>query len=265
MDWVEDFYSRTGHWWGGAEARITERDHHRVALLHQHCGDGPWRVLELGAGYGSTAVVTARAGHAVTAVDLSDRLDYGADLARDVAPGTLTVFRDDFYTVRLDGFFDVVCYWNGFGVGSDADQHRLLERIAVDWLRPGGVALVDVSNPFVWARWDGAEEHLLPDPDRGYHHELYERTAFDPLGCVASDTWWEASRPHEPITQYLRCYTPADLALLLTGSGLGLSAITVGARTLTGGPEPGLRELLHDHHEYLAVLRHTPGGAIGRP
>ncbi|RKR91308.1 methyltransferase family protein [Micromonospora pisi] len=257
MYWVEDFYSRTGQWWGRAEARLTDRDHHRVSLLHDHCGGAPKRVLELGAGYGATAVATAQAGHMVTAIEISDRIDFVDGLARDVSPGALGVIKDDFYTVRLDRPFDVVCYWNGFGVGSDADQRRLLERIATEWLRPGGAALIDVSNPFVWARWNGGEEHLMPAPERGYDHELHERTTFDPVSCVAVDTWWEASSPHQSISQFLRCYTPADLMLLLAGTGLQLTAITVGDRTFTPTPQPGLAELLHEHHEYLAVLRHN--------
>ncbi|AGZ42339.1 class I SAM-dependent methyltransferase [Actinoplanes friuliensis] len=255
MDWVDGFYSRTGRWWGAAEGRITERDHHRVDLLHEHAGTGPLRVLELGPGYGTTAVVTAQAGHDVTAVEISDRADRARGFVTEAAPGTLTVIKDDFFRVRLDGRFDVVTYFNGFGVGSDADQRRLLTRIATEWLRPGGVALIDVYNPFVWAGWHDNEEHRMPDPARGYEHELHERTTFDPVTCAAIDTWWDVTRPDEKITQVLRCYTPADLALLLGGTGLHLKAFTVGDRTLTPGPQPGLAELLAEHHEYLAVLR----------
>jgi SAM-dependent methyltransferase len=244
VDWVSGFYSRTGAWWGRAEAHITERDHRRVGLLHEHAGPGPRRVLELGSGYGTTAAATAMAGHAVTAVEISDRADFTAGVARDVTPGTLTIVRDDFYRVRLDGQFDVVSYWNGFGVGSDADQRRLLQTIATTWLRPGGVALIDVYNPFVWARWDGDEEHLTPDPANGYEHELFERTSFDPVTCTAVDTWWEAGKPDDAISQVLRCYTPADLGLLLSGTGLRLATIVDG-------------DLLHQSHEYLAVLRHA--------
>jgi SAM-dependent methyltransferase len=177
------------------------------------------------------------AGHAVTAVEISDRADFAAGIGGD-----------DFYRVRLDGQFDVVCYWNGFGVGSDAEQRRLLRRIATDWLRPGGVALIDVFNPFVWARWDGDEEHRTPDPDQGYEYELFDRTSFDPVRCTAIDTWWEAGRPDDEISQVLRCYTPADLALLLSGTGLRLATMAMG--------EDGRRKLLHEHHEYLAVLQH---------
>jgi SAM-dependent methyltransferase len=258
MEWVEGFYSRTGAWWGRAEAQIDEPDHRRVALLHEHAGAEPKRVLELGCGYGTTAAATARAGHAVTAVDISDRIDFAAEFVKDTGPGALTLVKDDFYTVRLDGRFDVVCYWDGFGVGSDADQRRLLVRLATDWLRPGGVALVDVFNPFVWAGWDGDEEHRPADPEQGYDHELFERTTFDPVTCTATDTWWEAANPDDKISQALRCYSPADLELLLGGTGLRLTAITVGDRTIPMERKPGWGPLLHENYAYLAVLQHAP-------
>ena len=238
MDWVKDFYSRTGTWWGPAEARVTDRDHGRVAQVHARVGDEPKRILELGSGYGTTAAALAGAGHTVTAVELSDRVRFG------VGHDRLTVVKEDFYTVRLDREFDVVCYWNGFGVGSDADQRRLLGRIAAEWLRPGGTALIDVFNPFVWAGWHGEEEHRLPDPAAGYAYELRERVTFDPVTCTATDTWWVADRPDEAISQVLRCYSPADLALLTEGTGLRLTGI--------------VPQTLRDESEYLAVLRHQP-------
>ncbi|TDD50694.1 class I SAM-dependent methyltransferase [Kribbella antibiotica] len=245
MDWAKNFYSETGRWWAKAEARIGDRDHHRVAQLHEYAGKQPHRVLELGPGYGTTAAVTANAGHTVTAVELSDRATVASAFAAEVTGGTMTVINDDFYAVQLEGPFDVVSYWNGFGIGSDADQRRLLTRIAAEWLRPGGVALIDVSNPFVWASWHGDEEHLMPNPEQGYEHELYETTTFDPITSTATDTWWRADLPEEKHSQHLRCYTPADLALLVAGTGLTLT-------TVVGDPAG----LLKDQHEYLAVLHH---------
>lgn len=245
MDWVEDFYSRTGAWWAGGEARITERDHRRVRLLRAHAGDGPLRVLELGAAYGTTAAVAAADGFLVTAVEISDRADHAPE-----TPG-LTMVRGDFYRFDAAARFDAVCYWNGFGVGDDADQRRLLRRIAADWLAPGGVALIDVFNPFVWARWDGDEEHKLPDPARGYEYELREQTRFDPVTCVASDTWWDVAAPERKITQRLRCYTPADLALLIEGTGLRLAGIVLGEERVEDRHRP---RLLTEEAEYLAVL-----------
>lgn len=218
----------------------------RVALVREHGGSS--RILELGCGYGTTAAAMAQAGHIVTAVEISDRVDFARRFE------TFTVLNEDFYSVRLPRHFDVVCYWNGFGIGSDSDQHRLLMKISAEWLRPGGVALIDISNPFVWAGWDGHEEHKPARP--GYEHELCERTSFDPVTCTAIDTWWEASNPDERISQFLRCYTPADLSLLLAGTGLTLTTITVGEQSFPPSPHPGLTDLLHEHYEYLAVLRH---------
>lgn len=253
MEWVREFYSRSGSWWGGAEARLTERDHRRVDLLRAH-GSPEGRILELGSGYGSTAVAAALAGYVVTAVEVSDRADFTAGLAQDLAADCLTVHKADFYEVHLDQRFDAVCYWNGFGVGSDADQRRLLRRIGSEWLRPGGTALIDVFNPFVWAGWDGNEEHRVPNAAAGYDHELRERVRFDPVTCTVVDTWWEPADPDHPISQTLRCYTPADLMLLLDGTGLFLTGIAVGDDVVPVSPHSGMSSLLREQYEYLAVV-----------
>ena len=256
MEWVRDFYSRTGTWWGPAEATVSERDLRRVGLVERFGGAGPHRILELGCGYGTTAAAAARAGHAVTGVEISDRAEFAGRFEAGPGEGTFTIVRGDFYDVSLDGRFDLVCYWNGFGVGSDADQRRLLARIADDWLAPGSVALVDIANPFVWARWDGDEETKDADPDAGYAYNLRERTAYDPVHGRGIDTWWEAETPDQTIRQSLRCYTPADLRLLLEGTGLAVDRIVVGADTVElDRPWHSHRGLLHDHHEYVAVLR----------
>lgn len=246
MDWVRDFYSTTGRWWGNVEAKISGRDLRRAALVREY-GESS-RILELGCGYGTTAAAMAQAGHIVTAVEISDR----ADFARRFE--TFAVMNEDFYAVQLPRHFDVVCYWNGFGIGSDSDQRRLLKKISAEWLRPGGVALIDISNPFVWGQWHGEEVHK--PAQSGYEYELYERTEFDPVTCTAIDTWWQASKPEEKISQYLRCYTPADLSLLLAETGLMLDAITVGEQSFAPSHNPTLASLLREHHEYLAVLRH---------
>ncbi|MCM6774253.1 class I SAM-dependent methyltransferase [Nocardia sp. CDC159] len=252
MEWVREFYSTTGVWWGKADARVGERDLRRVRLLREQ-GVAAGRVLELGSGYGTTAVAAARAGYAVTAVEISDRADFTEELARDLDSGALTVHKGDFYDIEFDRRFDAVCYWNGFGIGSDADQRRLLERIAA-WLEPGAVALVDVFNPFVWAGWDGDEEHLLPDPAAGYDRELRQRISFDPIACTATDTWWEPAAPERVFRQTLRCYTPADLTLLLDGTGLSLTGIVVGE----AASDVAAAALLRREFEYLAILHRTP-------
>jgi SAM-dependent methyltransferase len=259
MDWVEDFYSRTGRWWGEAESGVGDRDRDRVERLHRVCGPEPKRLLELGCGYGNTAAAFAEAGHRVVAVELTDRADHAAAHAGRLGPDRLRLVRGDFYEVVIAERFDAVAYWNGFGIGTDADQRRLLRRIASEWLEPGGTALIDVYNPIVWAGWHGDRDLLRADPDAGYHHELQQLITYDPVTATAVDTWWDTAEPERRISQRLRCYSPADLRLLLEGTGLALAGVLAGGEPVDlDADHAGDAAWLSEHHEYLAVLK-APG------
>lgn len=255
MDWAKAFYTKTGGWWVKADAAVSPRDLDRVSIVRTHAGGGPSRILELGAGYGTTMVALAEAGYQVTGIELSDRADAVGDIPC-AHPSNITMIKGDFFEAQPPGPFDLVCYWNGFGIGADADQRRLLARIAREWLAPSGAALVDIFNPFVWSRWDGDEDHLLPDPEQGYDHELRQSTRFDPMTSTAIDTWWDCQDPTRKITQYLRCYSPSDLTLLLEGTGLSLSTIRIAGQDIGRMAPADAAALLKDHHEYLAVLVH---------
>jgi SAM-dependent methyltransferase len=207
MEWVKEFYTRKSEWFGPSGIL----DHHRVraATVDRLGKPGLKRVLELGAGAGGSAAATADLGHNVVAIELSPlRAQYARDLAAQERAGTLTILEADFYTVDLAGSFDVVTYWNGFGIGTDADQRRLLHRIAHEWLAPDACILMDVFSPWRWSRVAGTEER---DAESG----LMQRNDFDPVGCRLLDQWWSMSNPTEQITQSLRCYTPHDFLLLL--------------------------------------------------
>lgn len=131
MDWINKFYSRTGKWWGPAEVReITDRDRQRAASIKKWCGSGKKTVLELGSGYGNTAAATAEAGHDVIAVEISDRADFSEQFTKQKYKGSLKVIKEDFYNLKLDEKVDIVTYWNGFGIGEDSDQQRLLRKTA---------------------------------------------------------------------------------------------------------------------------------------
>jgi SAM-dependent methyltransferase len=254
VEWVRDFYSVTGRWWGRAESPIGPVDRDRVASLHAICGETPKRILELGCGYGGTVAAMTEAGHYVTGVEISDRAEFSEQFVEQLGRASRIV-KDDFYTVQLDGRFDVVCYWNGFGIGSDNDQRVLLRKVAAEWLTEGGTALFDISNPFVWARWDGDQEHKPERPDDGYDYNLFELTNFDPIRNRFADTWWTTNNPGVKLTQSIRCYTPADLRLLLEGTGLTLDAVLVSGEIVDlDKPQFGLGSLLREAHEYLAVL-----------
>ncbi len=250
---MDDFYSKTGNWWGKAEAIITERDHARAALLKQICPDAQ-KVLELGAGYGNTAAAMADAGLNVTANELSDRIKF-AEKFEAKQQGSLSFKKGNFYTADVGSGYDAVVYWNGFGIGSDADQRKLLARISKEWLKPTGKALIDVGNPFVRASWAGDREHKDAKPEAGYEHTIDELTDYDPVQNRFTDTWWETGKETEKLTQALRNYTPVDLVLLLESTGLKLDAVYVAGQPLDlKSTHSGNADLLHKEQEYLAVL-----------
>jgi SAM-dependent methyltransferase len=219
MDWVEAFYTRQNEWSGCYMCPVEERDRERVAAMQRLVGSGKKRILELGAGGGQTAAAAADAGHSVTAVELAASLaEHARELARLPRAGTLTVIQGDFYHVEIETRFDVVCCWDGFGIGADEDQRRLLRRIA-GWLVPDGCALIDVNTPWYWARASGVEM-WFENAARCYD--------FDAEECRMLDRWWPLDDEQQAVTQSLRCYSPADLRLLLDGTGLSLAAVEPG-------------------------------------
>lgn len=253
MKWTKDFYSKTGKWWGPAEVGITDRDHKRTQIIKRIVSNVK-NVLELGSSYGNTAAVCASEGLRVTGVEISDRIDFSKKYKEEY-PENLTFLKEDFYQVDLKDKFDAVVYWNGFGIGTDADQRKLIKRIANEWLKPGGKALIDIANPYVWSRWTGDDEHKDPKPEIGYNYSVNQKIDFDPIHNRFIDTWWDSNHPEEKISQDLRCYSPVDLLLLLEGTDLVLEKIEI------NGKEVQLNNQLFNSnhplaqtHEYLAVL-----------
>jgi SAM-dependent methyltransferase len=247
MDWVKEFYTRARESWG--PTGIWEKHRARAATMERLCGEGAKRVLDLGAGAGGTAAAIADLGHTVVAVELSPAgAAYTRELAQQLRKGSLAVFEADFFTVELEGRFDVVCYWNGFGVGSDADQRRLLQRIATTWIAPRGSVLMDVFNPWPWARAAGQEE------TRDQLNAINRRD-FDPVGCRLIDEWWPIGDRTQAMAQFLRCYTPADLMLLLEDTGLALAALEVAGEPLdVEAGQHTMNSPLWDAWEYLVKL-----------
>ena len=255
MDWINEFYSTTGEWWGGAESATTESDENRAKIIKRICPTSKI-VLELGCGYGNTAAATASAGFDVVANELSDRIKFAKKFKNEKYIGSLKFVKGDFYTTELGKNYDVVAYWNGFGIGTDMDQRRLLKRICDDWLADNGRALIDIGNPFVRSSWAGEVEHKDASPERGYHHTIDEVIDYDPVHNRFIDTWWESKSPDKKFTQTIRNYTPADLVLLLEGTGLKIESIFVGDEKVNVNSDyVGFAGLLKDSQEYLVVLK----------
>jgi SAM-dependent methyltransferase len=171
----------------------------------------------LGSGTGATAAALAMAGHDVVAVELQVELAaHTQELAALVTGGgSLRAIPGDFYEAEPTGEFDVVAYFDGFGIGGDEDQRRLLRRIT-GWVAPDGCALVDVLVPWHWVRLAGNEEEF--PAGSGVHY----LDGFDAQRCRMTERMWRVGHEDDAVTQSLRCYSPADLGLLLEGTGLSI-------------------------------------------
>lgn len=258
-DWVNAFYTQAGVWWGPDPHDDPAEHARRAATIERLCGGGAHRVLDLGAGSGRTAAAIADAGHPVVAVELNPTdLGYARHLAEAERSGSLDIVEGDYYTVPLEGRFDVVCWWQGFGLGTDADQRRMLRRIAEEWLARGGCALVDVYLPTRPARHAGEEVRLGVLSGVPGSVDMIERCHFDPVYCRWIDEWAPAQDPDRALAQTLRCYTPADLMLLLEGTGLRLKrAELAGQQIDCATQQPVLSETLLEAWGYLVQLVHV--------
>jgi SAM-dependent methyltransferase len=219
MEWVREFYAKQYGWadWRRRWSRFDPNEWNaRVEAVDRLVGEGPKRILELGSGTGSTAAALASAGHDVVAIELLEELaEYTAELSLASTRGSLHAIAGDFYEVEPPGTFDVVAYFDGFGIGSDDDQRRLLRRIA-GWLVADGCVLLDVFVPAYWVRQAGNEEEFPLGSGVRY------LDGFDADGSRMTEQMWLAGHAEDAVTQSLRCYSPADFRLLLEGTGLGL-------------------------------------------
>jgi hypothetical protein len=63
---------------------------------------------------------------------------------------------------------------------------------------------------------------------------MIERCHYDPIQGRWIDEWQPTAAPENALAQTLRCYTPADLQLLLEGAGLRLKHIEVAGEPVDG-------------------------------
>ena len=222
MEWVEEFYRKQYGWadWRArwADFDPSEPDPH-VDAVGRLAGPGPKRILEFGPGAGRTAAAFASAGHDVVTIELQPMLaEHIAGLAERIQGGSLRSLKGDFYEVDPGGTFDVIAYFDGFGTGEDHDQRRLLRRIA-GWMSEDGCALIDVLTPWFFSKTAGDEEEFPEGSGIRY------REGFDASGSRMTEQMWRTGREDDVVTQSLRCYSPADLRLLLEGTDLDLVAV----------------------------------------
>jgi hypothetical protein len=136
---------------------------------------------------------------------------------------SLQVVEGDFLKVRIKEKFPTICMFETFGMGSDQDQKKLLKRISKNWLSDGGVLILDIYHPSGPIRAAGQKRILdrlenVPDSVA-----MTEYSYYDGIKNRWIDIW-------EPLNnkariQSIRCYSPADLFLLLEGTGLTLQKL----------------------------------------
>ncbi len=213
-----EFYARQAAWSGAYHGQVTGRHQARAAWVRGLVGAPPKRALELGAGGGQDAIALAEQGYDVVAVEQVPALVRHAHVLLQQHPQAAARVRfltADFYRVALpSAAFDVVYYWDGFGIGSDAAQRALLRRIR-DWLTPAGLALIEVYTPWHAAKSVGVRQRV------GRAVRTYD---FDAAACRWIDRW-QHTTSGVTVQQSLRCYSPADLRLLLEGTGLVLAQV----------------------------------------
>jgi hypothetical protein len=61
---------------------------------------------------------------------------------------------------------------------------------------------------------------------------MIERAYYDPIYGRWIDEWQPVAEPEKALAQSVRCYTPADLLLLLEGTGLALKQLEVNGQAL---------------------------------
>ena len=257
--WIRDFYSQAAIWWGDDPNEPGVHDA-RLAIVQRLAGLPPKRMLDLGAGAFATAGVMADAGYDVTGIELSTAR---CELARKVATaphkGKITLVEGNFLKADVGGDYDVICAWEVFGLGSDAEQRQMLKRMSSEWLAPGGLAIVEVYTPVTPMRNAGSEVHLEALEGVPGSVDMIERCHFDPVYSRWIDEWVPEKDPGNALAQAIRCYTPADLLLLLEGTGMQLERIEAGGeeidfrsgRVTTGGPLMGKE----NNYNYLTVLK----------
>ena len=192
------------------------------------------RVLDVGCGPGRHSVELAKAGLAVTGVDVSRRfLDIAADKAR-AADVPASFFEVDARQMPFDDEFDAVISICQGGFGLMGKDDALVLRRMTEAVRTGGVVVVTAFSALFEA--SHPREDATFDADVGVVHE--RTTVKD-----------EAGAEHE-VDLWTGVYTHRELRLLAIGVGLVPEAVW--------SVEPGdfaRRPPDLDHPEYLLVAR----------
>ncbi|GEN29816.1 SAM-dependent methyltransferase [Cerasibacillus quisquiliarum] len=188
-----------------------------VDEIEQQIGRHFQTVLELGAGNGQLARSIAHRKKDVTTIELVPEM---VEFANSI-PSSVKSLCGSFYDLPLNKTFDVILYIDGFGVGNDDDQLKLLHRI-YGWMNDDGVALIDIYQPNYWKKIDGKSMYPLGTKKVARKYGFIEETN------EMTDTWWHVDNPENVYTQTLTCYSPDDIVELANQANLKVKAFYPG-------------------------------------
>ncbi len=219
-NWTNDFYDKAVEWWGENWYDSSNLDH-RYMLFMEAVGSVRKEILELGAGTGETSLFLSKLGNPITIVEKSRK---NVELLRRRASegDSMKVIEGDYYDVDIPQKFDVICMFESFGFGNDTDQRFLLKRISNEWLKDDGCAVIDIYHPYGPIKYSGTSKSLEKLQYVKGSVDMTEYTFYDTLNGRWIDIWEPVERKEDYKAQSVRCYTPADLLLLLEGTGLKL-------------------------------------------
>lgn len=213
MDWASQFYKQQ---FLLSQIKFDETSQlvylQEASRIQEQMGKSFHKVLELGAGNGQLANTLASQNFDLTTIELVQELVTFAK-ANSLAP--INILCGDFYELNLSDKFDCILYIDGFGVGEDEDQLRLLKRI-YDWLNNDGYALIDIYEPNYW-RQVYKEEIVLSDDSK-----ILRKYNFDEKTLRFSDTWWHKDNEADKFTQSLKCYSTQCIYELCQSANLDI-------------------------------------------
>ena len=242
----KDFYKIQNEWSEIYYRPVGESDFEKIRFIDSLVIGKGNEILELGCGGGQFALVAARAGYQVTALDINeDFIQFAQSQSIDIPESLLKYIVSDFMQNISPGYFDLICYWDGFGIGDDRQQKTLLKKI-IAWLKPNGLLLLEVFTPWYWSSVAIGKSWKVSNATR-----LYE---FDPYENRLLDHWWKTGKESSRITQSIRCYAPVDINLLLDDTGYEIKHIKPGGAVDYQTGEYASDVSLNKAMSYIAVI-----------
>jgi hypothetical protein len=213
--------------------------------------------LELGAGACGLAAALTAYGYDVWAVEFNPAdVELAKQLVKERDIKRLRIIEADFYDVQFQEQFDFIYYWDGFGVGDDACQRRLLTRIGTEWLREHGLAVIDVFSPWNWQRRVGEVSTFRANDGSIWIREIL----FDALHNRFRDVMRMKDGFQPELSQTIRVYSLQDFLLLVEGTDTQVVGFYLDFETPVdlGGLDGGISDQLMKSNGYLVQLARGP-------